>query len=199
LFAAQRGLGTNFGLLLAGRMLQATCAGIMTPMSMTILLLIFPHEKRGSAMGMYSFAIMFAPAVGPAISGVLTDKIGWRVMFLIMAALAAVILVMFANTPINIWSVGKLSDNSLNHGNAVLSTLRQTASTLGIAMMVSVMSLVTSISSKQDEIQSRLTGMSAAYWLAFWIAIICLILVAVRVYDRENWKSPSQDLELDAD
>jgi hypothetical protein len=52
--------------------------------------------------------------------------------------------------------------------------------------MVSVMSWVTSISSKQDEIQSQLTGMSAAYWLAFGIAIICLILVVIKVYDKKN-------------
>lgn len=65
--------GINFPVLLAGRILQAICAGVMLPMSMTVLLLIFPHEKRGSAMGMYNFVIMFAPAMGPAISGILTD------------------------------------------------------------------------------------------------------------------------------
>lgn len=84
--------GINFPVLLAGRILQAICAGVMLPMSMTVLLLIFPHEKRGSAMGMYNFVIMFAPAMGPAISGILTDITGWHTMFLIMAGLAAIII-----------------------------------------------------------------------------------------------------------
>ncbi|MDR3304750.1 MAG: MFS transporter, partial [Clostridiales Family XIII bacterium] len=43
--------GVNFPMLLAGRFLQAICAGIMMPLSMTGLLLLFPHEKRGAAMG----------------------------------------------------------------------------------------------------------------------------------------------------
>jgi DHA2 family multidrug resistance protein-like MFS transporter len=86
--------GRNFPILLAGRILQAICAGVMLPMSMTVLLLIFPHEKRGSAMGMYNFVIMFAPAMGPAISGILTDITGWHIMFLIMAVLAAIVIIL---------------------------------------------------------------------------------------------------------
>jgi len=84
--------GITFPILLAGRFLQAVCAGIMIPMAMTTLLLLFPLEQRGFAMGLYTFVIMFAPAIGPAVSGVLTDSVGWHVTFLIMAVLAALII-----------------------------------------------------------------------------------------------------------
>jgi EmrB/QacA subfamily drug resistance transporter len=90
------GWGVDFTMLLCGRILQAICVGVMLPMSMTVLLLNSPREKRGSAMGLYSFIIMFAPAIGPVISGVLTDRVGWRVMFIMMAVLAAAIILIAA-------------------------------------------------------------------------------------------------------
>jgi MFS family permease len=70
--------GVNFGILLAGRVLQAICAGVMMPLSMTILLLLSPREKRESAMGMYSLVIMVASAIGPVLSGILTDGGAFR-------------------------------------------------------------------------------------------------------------------------
>jgi EmrB/QacA subfamily drug resistance transporter len=367
------GWGVNFAVLLIGRTLQAVCAGVMMPLSMTVLLLIFPKDKRGSAMGMYSFVIMFAPAIGPVVSGVLTDNAGWHVMFLIMAALAAVTLLfaifklknfgetkpvkldkisvalssiglgallfgftelgssdtlftaaigivvgavalvffsfrqlksevpflqisvlgekqfrmgaiimmlmsaslasaaatlplyiqnilghsatisgtvmmpgalvgaitgyfagtlydkfgarwlsiagvslvvlgsvgmaffgmetsitfmivvycvrsiglMFGNTPINIWSIAKLPDSLLNHGNAVQSTLRQVGSSLGVAITVAAMTLVTSLSSGRGEKAAQLYGINVAYWLAVGIAAISLILVIIQIKDNE--------------
>jgi len=82
----------NFPILLSGRFLQAICAGIMIPMSMTTLLTTFPPEKRGMAMGIYSFVVMFAPSIGPAIAGILTDLVGWHLPFVIIAVLAAIII-----------------------------------------------------------------------------------------------------------
>jgi len=83
----------NFPVLLTGRFLQAICAGIMIPMSMTTLLTSFPPEKRGMAMGIYSFVVMFAPSIGPAIAGILTDLVGWHMPFVIIAILAAIIII----------------------------------------------------------------------------------------------------------
>lgn len=90
--------GVSFPILLLGRLLQAVCAGIMLPLSMTTLLLIVRYEKRGSAMGIMTFIVMFAPAIGPVISGVLVDEMGWRFIFAIMAALSAIILSIAAIT-----------------------------------------------------------------------------------------------------
>lgn len=54
----------GFIFLLLGRVCQAIAAGVFMPMIFTVLLLIFPREKRGSAMGLVSLVIGFAPAVG---------------------------------------------------------------------------------------------------------------------------------------
>lgn len=83
----------NFGVLLVGRVLQAVCTGIVMPMTMTIILLVFPREKRGAAMGIIGLIIGFAPAVGPSLSGLLIDSVGWHMLFFVVAAIAAAVLV----------------------------------------------------------------------------------------------------------
>ena len=88
--------GPTFIVLLIGRFLQAICAGIMIPLSMTTLLLRFPLERRGFAMGLFSFVIMFGPAIGPAISGIVTDHIGWHFTFVAMAVMAVALIIIAA-------------------------------------------------------------------------------------------------------
>lgn len=82
-----------FFLLLLGRMLQASATGFVMPMVFTVILLIFPRENRGSAMGLVSLVIGFAPAVGPSVSGVLVETIGWRALFVVVAAIAVVVVI----------------------------------------------------------------------------------------------------------
>ena len=82
-----------FPALLAGRMLQASATGIVMPMVFTLILLIFPREHRGSAMGIVGLIISFAPAIGPSLSGVLVDSVGWRALFFIVVALAVIVVV----------------------------------------------------------------------------------------------------------
>lgn len=82
-----------FPILLLGRMLQASATGIVMPMVFTLILLIFPREHRGSAMGIVGLIISFAPAVGPSLSGVLVDSVGWRMLFATVAVLAAAVVV----------------------------------------------------------------------------------------------------------
>lgn len=86
-------LAPNFAFLLAGRVIQAACTGAVMPMVMSVVLLIFPREKRGSAMGIVGLLIGFAPAIGPSLSGVLIDTLGWRSIFAMVTVLAAIIVV----------------------------------------------------------------------------------------------------------
>lgn len=86
-------LAPSFPFLLAGRMLQALCAGVVMPMVMTVILLVFPREKRGSAMGVIGLIIGFAPAVGPSTAGMLVDSVGWRALFAIITVLSVLVLI----------------------------------------------------------------------------------------------------------
>jgi len=45
-------IAPNFTTLLIGRMIQAIGAGIIMPLLMSIVMFIFPPEKRGSMMGL---------------------------------------------------------------------------------------------------------------------------------------------------
>lgn len=85
------GLGTlicavapTFGLLMVGRIVQAAGAGIIMPLMQTILMLIYPVENRGSAMGMFGLVIAFAPAIGPTLSGYLVEQFPWRSLFYVV-------------------------------------------------------------------------------------------------------------------
>lgn len=82
----------SFPLLLLGRMLQAACTGMVMPMVFTVILLVFPREKRGSAMGIVGLIMGFAPAIGPSVSGLLVDSVGWRALFFIVTAISVLVL-----------------------------------------------------------------------------------------------------------
>lgn len=74
----------SFSLLMVGRILQASGAGIIMPLMQTILFMIFPIEKRGAAMGMFGMVIAFAPAIGPTLSGWLVEQFPWRSLFYVI-------------------------------------------------------------------------------------------------------------------
>ncbi|MEG0096195.1 MAG: MFS transporter, partial [Raoultibacter sp.] len=46
------GWGPSFAVLLLGRLVQAVGAGVLMPMVMVVLMLLFPVERRGTAMGL---------------------------------------------------------------------------------------------------------------------------------------------------
>lgn len=87
------GLAPIFPLLLLGRLLQAAASGIIMPMVMTLIMLIYPREKRGAAMGLVGLVMSFAPAIGPSVGGLLVDYVGWRFLFLITAILSLIIVI----------------------------------------------------------------------------------------------------------
>ena len=81
-----------FPLLLLGRVMQACATGFVMPMVFSVILLVIPRERRGSAMGIIGLVIGFAPTIGPSLSGVLVDTVGWRAIFVIVAIVAAIIV-----------------------------------------------------------------------------------------------------------
>ncbi|TSB46556.1 DHA2 family efflux MFS transporter permease subunit [Alkalicoccobacillus porphyridii] len=91
------GLGTlvcamapTFEVLITGRMIQAAGAGIAMPLMQTVLLLIFPVEKRGAAMGMVGLVISFAPAIGPTLSGWLVQSYHWSILFWLLMPIVVI-------------------------------------------------------------------------------------------------------------
>ncbi|MCU9612709.1 DHA2 family efflux MFS transporter permease subunit [Caldibacillus lycopersici] len=87
------GVAPNFSMLLIGRVIQSAGAGVMLPLMQTVFLMIFPVNKRGSAMGLIGLVISFAPAIGPALSGYVTEHSSWRVLFFIILPIAIIDIV----------------------------------------------------------------------------------------------------------
>ena len=71
----------NEGVLIAGRVLQGAAAGMIQPLGMQLIFQVFPAERRGSAMGIYAVGVVLAPALGPALGGMIVDGFGWRAVF----------------------------------------------------------------------------------------------------------------------
>ncbi|MCT1902703.1 MDR family MFS transporter [Oceanobacillus sojae] len=84
------GIAPNFEFLIMARVIQSLGAGVMMPLMTTVFLLIFPINKRGSVMGLIGLVISFAPAIGPVISGWVTEHYTWRVLFYIILPIAII-------------------------------------------------------------------------------------------------------------
>ena len=63
------------------RALQGFTGGTLIPMSLTIILTSLPASKRTIGMAIFAVTATFAPSIGPAIGGWLTDTFNWRYIF----------------------------------------------------------------------------------------------------------------------
>ncbi len=67
--------------MIAFRALQGFTGGTLIPMSLTIILTSLPKSKRTIGMAIFAVTATFAPSIGPAIGGWLTDTFNWRYIF----------------------------------------------------------------------------------------------------------------------
>lgn len=113
-------ISPSFGWLIAGRMTQAAGSSVMSPLLMNIMLISFPREKRGAAMGMFGLVMIVAPAIGPTLSGYIVEYYDWRVLFEMIVPFAVIALLLA------IWkfrSVMPTKPTKLDYLSVVLSTL----------------------------------------------------------------------------
>lgn len=89
-------IAPNFQTLLAGRIIQGLGVGVTMPLLQTIMLSIFPANKRGAAMGTVGIVIGLAPAIGPTLSGWVVDNLSWRYLFSIIAPIAGIVVILAA-------------------------------------------------------------------------------------------------------
>ncbi|GAA0410405.1 MDR family MFS transporter [Microbispora corallina] len=81
----------SFEVLLGARIIQASGTAVMMPLLMTTLMQVVPEGDRGRVMGNVTLAISVAPAMGPAVSGVILQLGSWRLLFAVVLPIAAVI------------------------------------------------------------------------------------------------------------
>ncbi|MHB1569089.1 MAG: MFS transporter [Solirubrobacteraceae bacterium] len=74
-------LAPNVGELIAARTVQGVGAAAVLPLSLTILTTAFPAERRGTIVGIYGGLAGLAVALGPIVSGAITEAAGWHWIF----------------------------------------------------------------------------------------------------------------------
>ena len=159
----------SFWVLLLGRIMQAACTGAVMPMVFTVILLVFPREKRGTAMGVIGLIIGFAPAVGPSLSGLLVDSVGWRALFAIVTALGVVVVVLAAC----------LLRNYGNFARTSFDKLSVALSTVGLVCLLYGLSTFASTTN-----------------MALTLGLIAVGIVLVALYVRRQLKLPEPMLNV---
>ncbi|MGV3042934.1 MDR family MFS transporter [Staphylococcus rostri] len=150
------GMAVNFPMLLTGRMIQAVGTGLMIPLIMNAMLLMFDVSVRGRVMGFFGLIIMFAPAIGPTLSGVIVDYLGWRWLFF---SVIPFMIFAFIFAMRYLQNVGEVTRPKIDFLSVILSTVGIT----GVVYSVS------SVSSAEGGI------MSAQILIPFIVGLICVI------------------------
>ncbi|WP_010651521.1 MDR family MFS transporter [Oceanobacillus massiliensis] len=110
----------NFPMLLTGRMIQAVGTGLLIPVIMNALLFLYRPEVRGKVMGTFGLVIMFAPAIGPTLSGVIVDLLGWRWLFISVIPFA-LFSILFAMKFLE--NVGEVTRPKVDIASIILSSI----------------------------------------------------------------------------
>lgn len=86
----------GFGILLVGRIVQASGTAVMIPLLFTTVMTVVAPERRGRMTGVITIVISVAPAIGPTISGLVLASLPWRWMFIIVLPIALIVLALGA-------------------------------------------------------------------------------------------------------
>ena len=77
-----------FSILLFGKAVQGVGAAMIQANGMALIVEAFPRSERGKALGLYLTIIGTGAVGGPVIGGFLVDLFGWRVIYVVSAALS---------------------------------------------------------------------------------------------------------------
>jgi EmrB/QacA subfamily drug resistance transporter len=87
------GLSQSTTAIITARVIQGVGGALLTPQSLAIINAVFPADKRGSAMGVWSSVVGLSTIAGPTLGGVLVDQVGWRWIFFVNVPVGLVALV----------------------------------------------------------------------------------------------------------
>jgi EmrB/QacA subfamily drug resistance transporter len=110
----------SFAMLLLGRVLQAMGAGIMLPFVSVMVMLIFPKERRGMALGIVGVVFGVAPSAGPTFGGWLTDVWGWQYIFYAIIPLSVLSIILGI---ILLKNLGERKKSKLDWFSVLMSTV----------------------------------------------------------------------------
>jgi MFS transporter, DHA2 family, multidrug resistance protein len=90
LFSLMCGLSNSLYMLVVFRILQGLSGGPLMPLSQTLLMRIFPKERRAAALGIWAATTTAAPIFGPILGGLISDNWSWPWIFFINLPVVAI-------------------------------------------------------------------------------------------------------------
>lgn len=138
---------SNFYVLLLGRIIEAIAAGGLMPFIQNVILIMFPPEKRGLAMGITGLVIGFGPAVGPTISGLILKYADWQMLFVILSITSGLveILAFFLIRNITVPRKSSIDIISLLESTFGFGLILYTLSEIGNTGKISLLLIITFI------------------------------------------------------
>jgi EmrB/QacA subfamily drug resistance transporter len=84
----------TLAVLIVARVLQGVSGGLLVPTGQNIVLRAIRPERMGRIMSTAGLALVLAPAIGPALGGLLIDTTSWRLLFLVNLPIGAAALIL---------------------------------------------------------------------------------------------------------
>lgn len=88
IFSAFCGFASSLSMLIVGRIFQGLSGGPLMPLSLAMLMQIYPLKKRSMALGLWSITTLIAPVLGPLCGGYICDNFSWPYIFIINIPIA---------------------------------------------------------------------------------------------------------------
>ncbi len=89
------------------------------------------------------------------------------------------------NMPMNTWGINALENEMIAHGNAIANTMRQMSGSLGTALLVTVMSMVSIMLADTGTVHATCVGINAAFIGSAILSAVALVIVFFAV-DRKK-------------
>jgi DHA2 family multidrug resistance protein len=91
LFSALCGLATSMQMLVIFRLMQGVVGGPMMPLSQAIMFTLFPVNRRGTGVTIWTLTSVMGPILGPTIGGQITTHFSWHWIFLVNVPFALLV------------------------------------------------------------------------------------------------------------
>jgi DHA2 family multidrug resistance protein len=185
-------LSPNEGWLIGFRVIQGIGAGILFPLGQSIAFGAFPPEKRAAAAPIIGVPILFAPAFGPTLGGLIIDNWGWEYMFYINVPVGILAIALaFWLIPADDKSQTAVTKGRFDYIGLVLSML-------GILAVVYAFTLVSEVEpGTATPLNPRGDLYGWGYWMVWALIGVGLLLLAVFAwYELKVSKDPVIDLRL---
>jgi EmrB/QacA subfamily drug resistance transporter len=75
------GLAQDSNQLIAGRVIQGIGGALLTPQTLAVISVMFPAQRRGTAMGIWGAVAGVATVAGPTLGGFIVTNFDWRWVF----------------------------------------------------------------------------------------------------------------------